>query len=161
MTYPLEALLRPAYELRAAAVSGVGAAAVLTSPATFMLTPDLAWSFAALFLFHATWRLCQGLHIVRYRRNLRRLRSYVLTSEEFPWSPERLFLGRGFRWDQRHTQRLCEARRPEKQDLLSPGTGSWIGRLLHGPTAELSPLGGDPCNPWRGAQGIRCLDEHW
>ena len=144
MTYPLEALLRPAYELRAAAVSSVGAAAVMISPATFMLTPELAWSFAGLFLCHAAWRSCQGLRILRYRRNLRRLRPYLLTSEKIPWSPERLFLGRGFRWDQRHTQRLREARLPEKQDLLSPGIGSMIGRYLHGSAPELSPLGGDP-----------------
>ena len=144
MTYPLEALLRPAYELRAAAVSGIAAAAVITKPAIFMLTPELAWSFAGLFLCHAGWRSCQGLRILRYRRNLRRLRPYLLTSEQMPWSPERLFLGKGFRWNQRHTQRLREARLPENQYLLSPGIGSIIGRYLGSSAPEMSSLGGDP-----------------
>ena len=56
---------------------------------------------------------------------------------------------RGIRWDQRHTQRLREARIPEKHDLLRPGIGSriagyWIaGNTGHSPE-ELSLLGGDP-----------------
>ena len=112
MGYPLEALLRPAYEIYAAAVFGFAAAAVAAKPAVFMLTPALGWGFAGLFLCLAAWRSYQGLRILRYRRNLRRLRRYVVTSEAIPCSPERLFLGKGFRWDQRHTQRLRESRLP-------------------------------------------------
>ena len=109
MGYPLESLLRPAYELRAAAVSCLGVAAVLTSPSTFLLPPELAWGLAGIFVCHAGWRGYAGLRIVRYRANLRRQRRYVVASEEIPWSAERLFLGKGFHWDQRHTQRLHEA----------------------------------------------------
>ena len=92
---PLEALLRPAYELRAAAVSGLAATAMMWAPSTFLLTLDQAWGFASAFVCHATWRGLAGLKIVRYRANLRRQRRYVVTSEEIPWSAERLFLGRG------------------------------------------------------------------
>ena len=126
MGYPLEALLRPAYELRAAAASSFAAAAVMTSPATFLLTPELAWGLAGVFVCHAAWRGYAGLRIIKYRSNLRRQHRYVVASDEIPWSAERLFLGRGFRWDQRHTQRLHEARLPEKRDLLRPGL---IGRI--------------------------------
>lgn len=144
MTYPLEALLRPAYELRAAAASTAGAAAVMISPSTFMLNADLAWALAGSFLGHAAWRSWQGLRILRYRRNLRTLRPYSLTSEEIPGSSERLFLGKGFRWDQRHAQRLREARLPEKQNLLSPRIASTIERYLGRSVSERSSLGGDP-----------------
>ena len=40
MSYPLESLLRPAYELRAAAVSALAAAGVMTKPPTFLLTRE-------------------------------------------------------------------------------------------------------------------------
>ena len=73
MGYPLESLLRPAYELRAAAVSCLGVAAVLTSPSTFLLPPGLAWGLAGILACHAGWRGYAGLRIVRYRANLRRL----------------------------------------------------------------------------------------
>ena len=144
MSYPLEALLRPAYELRSAAISGLAAASVIASPSTFLLSPGLAWALAGILACHAGWRGYAGLRIVRYRANLRRQRRYVVASDEIPWSAERLFLGRGFRWDQRHTQRLHEARLPEKRDMLRPGL---IGRIAHSlcrQSPEQSALGGDP-----------------
>lgn len=144
MGYPLEALLRPAYELRAAAVSCLGAAAVMTSPSTFLLPPELAWGLAGVLVCHAGWRGYAGLGIVRYRANLRRQRRYVVASEEIPWSAERLFLGRGFHWDQRHTQRLHEARLPEKGDMLRPGLIGRIAESLRPPSPEQSAVGGNP-----------------
>ena len=142
MSYPLEALLRPAYELRAAAVSGLAAVAVLTSPSTFLLSGELSWGLAGVLVCHAAWRGCAGRGILRYRANLRRQRRYVVASEEIPWSTERLFLGRGFHWDQRHTQRLQEARLPEKQDLLGPGLISRIAELLQPSPSEQFAVGG-------------------
>ena len=56
MAYTLEALrlLRPAaYELRAAAVSGLAAAAVMWTPSTFLLTGELARGFVGVFVCHA------------------------------------------------------------------------------------------------------------
>ena len=67
-----------------------------------------------------------------------------MTSTEIPWSAERLFLGRGFQWDQRHTQRLFEARRPENQPLLQRGLlVELFGRLRPQLVAPVG-LGGDP-----------------
>jgi len=148
VSYPLEGWLRPAYELRAAAVSLLAAGAVIASPASFLLTPHLAWACAAGLLGHGAWRTYQGLRIVRYRRNLRRLRRYVITSEAIPGSDARLFLGMGFRWDQRHTQRLSEARLPDNQPLLEPGFASRVLDWFRGRSAEMSSeassVGGDP-----------------
>jgi len=144
MSYPLEALLRPAYELRAGVVSGVAAGVVVTWPSVFMLTSHMAFGLAGVLVGHAAWRVRAGLKILRYRANLRRQRRYVLASEAIPWSRDRLFLGRGFRWDQRHTQRLHEARLPEKQHLLGAGMVAKFVRFLGGD--ELAPVGvgGDP-----------------
>src|SRR5262249_52865669 len=41
MAYPLESWLRPAYELRGALASAVGAAILVARPEVFMLTPGL------------------------------------------------------------------------------------------------------------------------
>ena len=164
MAYPLEALLRPAYELRAAAVSLAGAAAIVSYPSVFLLTVELAQGFAGLLVVHATWRTWQGLGIVRYRRNLRRLRRYSLGPEAIPYSTEKLFLGMGFRWDQRHTQRLHEAHLPEHRRYCEPGRLytwarmlelkversplAWISDITRrdawwNPVAPLPPVGGD------------------
>jgi conjugative coupling factor TraD (TOL family) len=80
---------------------------------------------------------------LRYRANLRRRRRYELGSADIPWSADRLFLGRGFRWDQRHTQRLFEARLPANRPLLQGGplAGALAAFV---PAAEFGGVGGDP-----------------
>lgn len=115
MAYPLEALLRPPYEWFSAAAFGtaaVGLAFDVRSDGWLLIPPAFALPIALGLLTLALVRVSQGLRVVRYQRNLRTLERYVLRPDEIPWSREHLFLGRGFRWDQRHTQRLHDARDP-------------------------------------------------
>ena len=59
--------------------------------------------------------------ILRYQRNMRRLPTYEVGSSKIPLSRRKLFLGRGFRWSQKHTQRLRDTIRPEVQTLRATG----------------------------------------
>lgn len=86
----------------------------------------VAAAFAALGLLRA-W---QGLDVLRYRRRLRSLPRYRLDARRIPTSRHKLFLGRGFRWDQRHSQRLVETRSPAVQRWLQPGVGYRVARAL-------------------------------
>ena len=122
MAYPLEALLRPAHELRSACASALGAGMVIGAPGLFLLSRPWDWLLAGALVAHAAWRGAAGLQTLRYRANLRRQRRYEVTSTEIPWSTERLFLGRGFQWDQRHTQRLFEAQAPAPSPDATGGT---------------------------------------
>jgi conjugative coupling factor TraD (TOL family) len=144
MIYPLEALLRPAYELRSAVVSGLGAGVVVASPSTFLLPPEMTWGLAGVLLCHAAWRARAGVKILRYRANLRRQRRYVVGFEAIPWSNDRLFLGKGFRWDQRHTQRLHETRLPQMQHLLGASFFGRLASILRRDDAAPTGVGGDP-----------------
>lgn len=119
--YPLEALLRPPVELWSSLTATATGAIAVFAPWALMLPPSLAYSAAGgLFLF-ALWRARQGFHVLRYQRNLRRLREYRCHASRIPVSHSKLFLGRGFRWTQRHTQRLRDARRPELARYINPG----------------------------------------
>jgi conjugative coupling factor TraD (SXT/TOL subfamily) len=141
---PLEGRLRGAHELFAAGVSLAAAGAVVVAPGWLLLGLPWQAAIAATLLAHAVWRGGQGVRSLAYRRNLRRLRRFEMASAQIPWSASRLYLGRGFRWDQRHTQRLFEARQPASQQLLAP---AWWEALLPGAaSAGDSPagLGGDP-----------------
>ena len=144
MAYPLESLLRPAHELRASCVSALGAGVVLVTPGLFLLKHPWDWLLAGALIGHAAWRGAAGVRTLRYRANLRRQRHFAVTSTEVPWSAERLFLGRGFQWDQRHTQRLFEARQPEHQPLLQQGLLVGLFSKLRPPVAVPAALGGDP-----------------
>ncbi|WP_324029781.1 type IV conjugative transfer system coupling protein TraD [Pantoea sp. JZ2] len=118
--YVMESLLRPAVELYSATVAGSATFICLTAPWSVALAPSVSWVTAAGFGVLALKRTSQGLKILRYRRNIRRLSRYALTSDQIPVSRRHLFLGKGFQWSPRHTQRLMEARRPECEIYVQP-----------------------------------------
>ena len=159
--------LRPVFEFLPASVAMAAALALLAFPlAFFPIMPTLAWIVAALLGLWALGRFLQGAAILRYQTQLRQLPRYRLTSRQIPISNTRLFLGLGFRWSQRHTQRLVEARQPDAQRYQrhgplfrsarrveqtldgTPGC-QWLVRLLRAdawwnPVRPLPAVGGDP-----------------
>ena len=162
--YVIEALLRPAVELNTAVVSGMAAYVCVQAPWVVALAPSVSYVTAAGFAALAVTRTHQGMKIIRYRRNLRRLPRYVMSTKQIPVSHRRLFLGRGFRWTQKHTQRLQDTLRPEVARYLQPNRfylGArqlemmtehrlpWLGKLLSAdtplnPVRPLPPVGGNP-----------------
>lgn len=119
----IEALLRPAVELYSAAAGLAAGTVCVVAPWSVMLAPSVSYPLAGGFLLFAAVRARQGLLILRYRRNIRRLPRYVMTSAQVPISRHTLFIGRGFRWEQRHTQRLHTCRRPEVAHYIHP---NWL-----------------------------------
>ena len=113
MAQTVEVLLRPAVELYTVAVCAGSAVLCLAAPWALALTPSLGLGAAVMFTAFGTIRLRQAWVILRYRRNIRRLPRYALRDDRIPVSQERLFLGRGFRWEPHHTHRLLQTYRPE------------------------------------------------
>lgn len=119
-SHTIEALLRPAVELYTVAVCIVGAYLSLFAPWSVALTPLFGVAAALFFLGFGWIRLRQALVVLRYRRNIRRLPRYVMTNKNVPVSNRRLFIGIGFKWEQRHTQRLMQTYRPEFRRYIEP-----------------------------------------
>lgn len=162
--YVIEALLRPAVELNTAVVSGMAAYVCVQAPWAVALAPSVSYVTAAGFAALAVTRTHQGMKIIRYRRNLRRLPRYVMSTKQIPVSHRRLFLGRGFRWTQKHTQRLQDTLRPEvaryqqpnrfylgarQLEMMTEHRLPWLGKLLSAdtplnPVRPLPPVGGNP-----------------
>ncbi|ENS3353383.1 type IV conjugative transfer system coupling protein TraD [Salmonella enterica] len=162
--YVIEALLRPAVELNTAVVAGVAAYVCVQAPWAVALAPSVSYVTASGFAALSVVRVRQGMKIIRYRRNLTRLPHYVMSAGQIPVSRQRLFLGRGFRWTQKHTQRLQDTLRPEVAKYLQPGrlyqAARWLemrtehsapglGKLLRtdsplNPVRPLPPVGGNP-----------------
>lgn len=128
--HAVEVLLRPAVELYTVAVCAGAAMACLLAPWSLALSPLLGLGSALAFLAFGAIRLREAMTILRYRRNIRRLPRYVMTSREVPVSQQRLFIGRGFRWDQRHTHRLMQTYRPEFRRYVEPTPIYRLGRYL-------------------------------
>ena len=121
--YPLEALLRPPVELWSALAAGATGTIALLAPWALMIPPSLGHGVAIGLFTLAGWRGRQGWRVLRYQRHLRRLPDYQIWAAKIPVSRNKLFLGRGFRWTQRHTQRLRDTLRPEVACYLEPSRG--------------------------------------
>src|SRR5476651_723720 len=96
----IETLLRPAVELNSASVAMAAGYICIAAPWAVALTPSIGYGMAAGFFILALYRARQGLYILRYRRNIRRLPRYQIDSTRIPISRQFLFIGRGFRWEQ-------------------------------------------------------------
>lgn len=120
MATPLDNPFRQPVELIAAASWSAGAAALLAMPQWLIATPTGAYAASGAAAVVAAVRLRQGFRIVKRRRNLRRLKAYVLKAEQIPWSRKQLFIGRGFLWQARHAQLLYELSLPRNEHLTRP-----------------------------------------
>ncbi len=172
-TYPLEAKLRRPYEWASASTAAIAAGVTVVCPDWLMLPLPAALPLAAGLLALSVLRAKQGWSIVSYQRNLRRLPRYVISAADIPWSHEALFMGMGFYWDQRHSQRLADTRLPQnrrycemswlyrkardlerqwehtpEQNWLGQPRAHWIQRMRQdvwwNPVAPLPDIGGDP-----------------
>ena len=140
--YPVEALLRPASELYSALAAFACAALAVLAPQLLMLPGGLGVGCAVLLGALGLARTVQGLRVLRYRAHLMRLPHYSLSCARIPQRAHKVFLGRGFRWSQKHTQRLSDTLHPAVQRYLQP---SILYRLLHrraSAAVSLKALGG-------------------
>lgn len=163
MASPFDNRLRPAVEIYAAiALLILAFISFYFSSFLSPLLPGITWVITLLCLLTASWRLYQGYRVLMYRRRIRKLPMYVLDAEKIPFSHKQLFLGRGFKWNQNHSQRLLEARDPDALKYIQPGKlfnwarkkeldweGSKLAKFLgsnawYNPVKPLPPIGGDP-----------------
>ena len=118
--YEVEVLLRPPVEWMSATVALSLAIVAISSPDVFMMTPSVAWVGSGILVLIFIWRFRQGLAIWRYQRGVKRTTRYTLASRKIPISKTALFLGKGFEWTQKHTERLYSARDRHAERYLRP-----------------------------------------
>lgn len=108
--YEIENLLRPPVEYSSALVSYLFVGACIIAPYKLSMSPMVALGFAGLFFIAGTYRLVQGGKISRYHRSLKRLPRYILPLSKIKVSSHYLFMGKGFKWRETHTERLYAVR---------------------------------------------------
>ncbi len=162
MKYPIDNPFRRPVEFTSTAVSLACAACIAGFAPSLGLNPLSATVGCVALLGLAGIRAKQGYGIVKFHQNLRFLPFYQTASAELPWSKKELFLGMGFWWTQKHTQRLFLARLPQNRHLRARNDhyerarqyerdhpDSFVTTLLKSPSrwnpvAPLPPVGGDP-----------------
>ncbi|HMY40498.1 MAG TPA: hypothetical protein PK011_14330, partial [Marinagarivorans sp.] len=115
-SYPLEQLLRRPVELQAAMGYGLAAGLVALSPSVVMGAVDTPWMTGGILtalLTRGGMRFYEAYRLIKYQYQLHVLPEYKLDSKAIPKSKEKLFLGLGFEWRSRHTQRIVDFSRGE------------------------------------------------
>lgn len=128
--YPVEALLRPPVEIYAAITYAMISAVMIIAPSIMMMTPDVAYVSAFVLGLLSVRRFKQAHRIRKYQKGLLRLPEFKMNSNEVPVSHQKLFLGKGFRWNAKHTQRLHDIRRREGLKYIEPGFFFKLARKL-------------------------------
>jgi conjugative coupling factor TraD (SXT/TOL subfamily) len=118
--YPIEALLRPPVEWSSSVAAASLAAIALRAPDFMLMTHAVGQTLAGWLGVLAAVRGYQGWRVVRYQRGLRHHRRYRVASQSIQPKTEGLFLGQGFLWTARHTQRLWDATRAANRRFIEP-----------------------------------------
>lgn len=163
--HPLEVLLRPPVEMWSGLVSMAASSVCIIAPSTLMMAPSVAWTSAGILFSFGCYRVYQGYQVIKYQRNLKRLPRFAMSSRQIPVYKKHLYLGQGFKWDQRHTQRLKDTLAPSAKRYIEPSKSyaairnferkvedtplEWIANLTHkdspfNPFRPLPPIGGNP-----------------
>lgn len=119
-SHQLEVLLRPPVELWSGFISVTLGVICAYAPSTVMMTPSVGYTSALILVLFGCYRLKQGSQVVIYQRNLKRLPRFSMSSTSIPCYRNYLYLGQGFRWGQKHTQRLKDTLSPNARRYLEP-----------------------------------------
>ena len=161
----IDVLLRPPVELWTTLIATLCAGVAVWAPSVLLLPRELAYAVSGALMLLALWRARQAYRAIRYQRRLKRLRPYRISAKRIPLSSQKLYLGRGFAWGQRHTQRLRDTLRPESRRYVAPGrlyywarrketewehrpalrwAARWLRQPRFNPLAPLPSIGGNP-----------------
>lgn len=114
--HPIENLLRPAHETSSAIAYCLAGSIVMLSPSVLMGaldTPSLTTGIATGMFVRGGMRLLEARKLKKYQYEMHVLPKYEIDSNDIPVSKENLFLGLGFEWTGRHTQRRYDFDRGE------------------------------------------------
>lgn len=114
--HPIEQLLRPAHETPVGLAYMVAAILVLMSPGVMLgaiHTPVLTYGLASALVLRGWIRLACAARLLKYQYELHVLPAFFIDSKDVPVSDVDLYLGLGFEWRARHTQRRTDIDRIE------------------------------------------------
>jgi len=141
--YPLESLLRAPVEWWSSLVCLLLGSFVYIHSSALLLSANTSLILSLSLLLISAMRFLQGYRVFKYQRNLKRLPFYAASSDELPISNSKLFLGKGFKWEACHTQRLRDLKQSGRERYLKPGKAYQWARdfeLKHEHSFKLKPI---------------------
>lgn len=116
--YPIEPLLRPPIEFWSATVSFTSLLFLVVFRDELLL-PQFCIALAMLSLICVVvTRTLQGIYVLWYQHGLTHSRPLLQQFNQLPHRAGYLYLGKGFQWSFKHTQRLRDTEQPEAEKYL-------------------------------------------
>jgi conjugal transfer pilus assembly protein TraD len=127
-----EQLLRPAFEARAAIGWAVAMVWMLGVTVGFSAAKPALFACAVLALLMCVWRAFGASRLLKYKLSLVgkpiRIMQAVDMAAALPKMGENLWLGWGYRWEPRHTQRAYEIMKRDLDEVYPPAWWlKWMG----------------------------------
>lgn len=157
---PIEALLRPPVEF-ASVMSNTALGTVAVTAPGFLLMPGyVGYVIGGVCFARALYLLRSCVRLKRYQRGLHVLPSYKAHPRSIKANKADLFLGKGFEWKAKHTQRRADLDRSENahHHEMTPGHRAAratidglqkvLGRFLMAPFNSQSMLNPFPPRPY-------------
>lgn len=128
-----EQLLRPAFEARAGVVWGVACLWMLVITLAFNASKPSLFGCALLAFTMAAWRVYSARRLLFYKLALVGKPVVVMPAvrmrDAMPKLRDNLWLGWGYRWEPRHTQRAYEIMKRDLDEIYPPAWWlKWIGQ---------------------------------
>lgn len=140
--YEIEVLLRPAVELNGVLVCGSSALLLAFAPQLVLMPKAVAWGAASVMAIWAVRDAVSVYRVWRYRAGMKALPPFTVANDEFPFKEGKLYIGNGFEWGQKHTQRLIDTNDSRYRDyVVKRDVVDWLFSRFRGKPAE---LGGNP-----------------
>lgn len=117
----LEALLRPPVELWSTSVSWGVAVVAVVAPWALMMPPWMGFGVAALAGYFGWVRCKQAGYVLRYQHGMKYYKVTRVAPHKIPVGLGEFYLGEGFEWTQKHTQRKRDATRTDAYPFVRPG----------------------------------------
>lgn len=146
----IEALLRPPVEMASVVTNGTLGFVAIAAPSVLMMPGGVGYTIGALCLARATFLLNRAVRLSRYQRRLHVLPNYSIHPTAIKRSKSDLFLGRGFEWKSKHTQRRADVDRPE-----------YSYHFELGPIHKVVRAALDPLPVWLSKTLLRPLNSQW
>jgi conjugative coupling factor TraD (SXT/TOL subfamily) len=110
---PIEALLRPPVEVSSVITNTAMGIVAISAPQVLMMPGGVGYTVGTVFLLRALWLAKHCIRLKKYQRGLYVLPRYEINPSDIKKSEQELFLGKGFEWSAKHTQRRADLDRPE------------------------------------------------
>ncbi|WP_199438643.1 conjugative transfer system coupling protein TraD [Vibrio owensii] len=107
----LDGFLRPIYEYYVGAFGLILAAFIYYLSGLLNITPAVAVSIAIALTSFSLFRLNQGRKISAYQSSLNNIDPFKISTDQIPSSSTQTWLGRGFVWTSKHSQRVYDAKK--------------------------------------------------